>query len=101
MLRLPANPSLSMNLGSLHTITSVTFSDTLAGDELIINGQQISGPGLERVTAVLDLIRDQAELALAARVESESNFPVGSGIASSASAFAALSVAGAAAAGGR
>ncbi|HXV44385.1 MAG TPA: diphosphomevalonate decarboxylase [Anaerolineae bacterium] len=99
VLRLPANPSLSMNLGNLHTITTVTFSDTLAGDELIINGQQVSGAGLERVTAVLDLMRAQAELALAARVESESNFPVGSGIASSASAFAALSVAGAAAAG--
>jgi diphosphomevalonate decarboxylase len=98
-LRLPANPSLSMNLGDLHTITTVTFSNTLPGDELIINGQQISGPGLERVTAVLNLIRDRAGLGMAAQVESQSNFPVGSGIASSASAFAALSLAGAAAAG--
>jgi diphosphomevalonate decarboxylase len=98
-LRLPANPSLSMNLGDLHTVTTVTFTDNLPGDELFINQQPITGLGLERVTAVLDLIRAQAGLPLAARVESKSNFPVGSGIASSAAAFAALSVAGAAAAG--
>jgi diphosphomevalonate decarboxylase len=98
-LRLPANPSLSMNLGALRTITTVTFAQDLAGDELVINDRTVTGPGLERVTSVLDLIRDQARLPLAAWVESESNFPVGSGIASSAAAFAALSVAGAAAAG--
>ncbi len=98
-LRLPANPSLSMNLGSLHTVTTVTFTASLSGDELFINRQPVSGVGLERVTTFLDLIRALAGQQLAARVESESNFPVGSGIASSAAAFAALSVAGAAAAG--
>jgi diphosphomevalonate decarboxylase len=98
-LRLPANPSLSMNLGDLHTITTVTFADDLSGDELIVNQQRIIGPGVERVTTVLDLIRLQAGLALPARVESANNFPAGAGIASSASAFAALSLAGAAAAG--
>ncbi|MFN8453139.1 MAG: diphosphomevalonate decarboxylase [Anaerolineae bacterium] len=98
-LRLPANPSLSMNLGALQTITSVTFTSDLAQDELFINQKQVSGPGLERVSLVLHLIRAQAGLTLLARVTSESNFPVGSGIASSAAAFAALSVAGAAAAG--
>jgi diphosphomevalonate decarboxylase len=45
------------------------------------------------------LIRQKAGLSLPARVESSSNFPTGAGIASSASAFAALSLAGAAAAG--
>ena len=98
-LRLPANPSLSMNLGSLYTITRVTVDDNLAGDVLIINQTPVTGPALERVTLHLDLIRTQAGLRSAARVESESNFPIGSGIASSAAAFAALSVAGAAAAG--
>jgi diphosphomevalonate decarboxylase len=88
-----------MNLGSLHTTTTVTFVDNLPDDELFINRRPVSGPGLERVTAFLDLIRALAGRPLAARVESESNFPVGSGIASSAAAFAALSVAGAAAAG--
>jgi diphosphomevalonate decarboxylase len=54
---------------------------------------------LERVTAVLNLIRMQAGLHMPARVESVNSFPAGAGIASSASAFAALALAGAAAAG--
>ncbi|GAB4451191.1 MAG: diphosphomevalonate decarboxylase [Anaerolineae bacterium] len=98
-LRLPANPSLSMNLGDLRTVTTVTFSADLPGDALTVNEQPVVGPGLERVTTVLDLIRQQAGLELPARIESTNNFPAGAGIASSASAFAALSLAGAAAAG--
>jgi diphosphomevalonate decarboxylase len=98
-LRLPSNPSLSMNLGSLHTITTVTFADNLASDELVINNVPITDAGLARVTAHLDLVRARVGLSLPARVESENNFPMGSGIASSAAAFAALSVAAAAAAG--
>ncbi len=98
-LRLPANPSLSMNLGDLQTSTRVTFSDSFRIDELKINGQSITGPAMKRVSSSLDLVRTEANLHLPARIESESNFPVGSGIASSAAAFAALSVAGAAAAG--
>jgi diphosphomevalonate decarboxylase len=98
-LRLPANPSLSMNLGSLYTVTTVTFDEMLPHDSLTINGTPVIGTGLERVTASLDWIRAEAGLRLPARVESDSNFPIGSGIASSAAAFAALAVAGAAAAG--
>lgn len=97
-LRLPANSSLSMNLGALQTVTTVTFTAELAQDELFINHKQLRGSGLERVSLMLDLIRTLAGLNLPARITSESNFPVGSGIASSAAAFAALSVAGAAAA---
>ena len=98
-LRLPANPSLSMNLGNLQTVTTVTFDDSLAGDELIINGSAFAGPARQRVSAMLGLVRNLAGLTSPARVESESNVPVGSGIASSSAAFAALSVAAAAAAG--
>jgi diphosphomevalonate decarboxylase len=98
-LRLPANPSLSMNLGDLQTVTAVTFDDGLSADALILNSEPVVGEALERVTTFLDLIRVQAGIKSPARVESTSNFPVSAGIASSAAAFAALSVAGAAAAG--
>jgi diphosphomevalonate decarboxylase len=98
-LRLPANSSLSMNLGDLQTVTTVHFDQTLTEDVVVINQTAVGGPALERVRASLGLIRTMAGLRLAARVESRSNFPIGSGIASSAAAFAALSVAGAAAAG--
>jgi diphosphomevalonate decarboxylase len=98
-LRLPANASLSMNIANLYTKTTIRFEENLPTDNLVINETPVSGAALARVSASLDLIRAEAGLSLAAKIESESNFPVGSGIASSAAAFAALSVAGAAAAG--
>jgi diphosphomevalonate decarboxylase len=98
-LRLPANPSLSMNLGDLHTMTTVAFDEGLERDEVIINGQPAEEAARGRVSTHLDLVRRQAGLRTAARVVSRSNFPAGVGIASSASAFAALTVAACAAAG--
>ena len=98
-LRLPANSSLSMNLAGLETRSLVTFDGDLNQDELILNGASASGAALERVSALLDLVRDRAEFESRARVQSENNFPSGAGIASSASAFAALALAASKAAG--
>src|SRR5689334_13641838 len=98
-LRLPANPSLSMNLAGLETETTVEFNEGWERDEVIIGGEPQTGAPRDRVAAHLDVIRARAGLALHARVESRNNFPTGTGIASSASAFAALTVAAAAAAG--
>src|SRR5512140_3799174 len=98
-LRLPANGSISMNLDGLYTRTTVSFQRSLPYDELIINGREIAGPALERVSCMLDLVRDQARTRQQAEVVSENNFPSGAGIASSASAFAALALAASNAAG--
>ncbi len=98
-LRLPANPSLSMNLGDLHTTTTVVFDEGLGRDEVIIDGRLAEGAARGRVSTHLNLVRRQAGRWAAARVVSRSNFPAGVGIASSASAFAALTVAACAAAG--
>ena len=98
-LRLPANGSISMNLDGLYTRTTVSFQHSLPYDELIINGREIAGPSLERVSCMLDLIRELARTKDQAEVVSDNNFPSGAGIASSASAFAALAMAGAKAAG--
>lgn len=98
-LRLPANGSVSMNLASLYTDTTVTFRPGLTGDRLVINGREISDAGLDRVSAFLDVVRRLAPEAGFAEVVSENNFPMGAGIASSASAFAALALAASAAAG--
>jgi len=98
-LRLPANPSLSMNLAGLETATTVEFRPGLAEDEVVIGGEAQAGAAKARVSAHLDHIRARAGLTIRARVTSRNNFPAGAGIASSASAFAALTVAGAAAAG--
>lgn len=98
-LRLPASGSISMNLDGLQTRTSVTFDPALAADTLTIDGLPAAGPALERVSGFLDLVRQMAGIGLRAAVVSENNFPMGTGIASSASAFAALALAASRAAG--
>ncbi|MGH2521296.1 MAG: diphosphomevalonate decarboxylase, partial [Anaerolineales bacterium] len=98
-LRLPANSSLSMNLAGLETVTTVEFIEGRTEDEVVIAGEVQTGAAKIRVVAHLDHIRARANLNLCARVESRNTFPAGAGIASSASAFAALTLAGVAAAG--
>ena len=94
LLRIPANGSISMNLAGLETRTTVSFDTDLDTDQLLLNGEDASGPALERVSECLDRIRTLADLKTRARVESSNSFPTGTGIASSASAFAALVLAG-------
>jgi diphosphomevalonate decarboxylase len=99
VLRLPMNGSISMNLDGLSTRTTVSFQPSLPFDELIINGHEVTGAGLDRVSYILDIIRGMANIYDQAEVMTENNFPSGAGIASSASAFAALALAGSKAAG--
>ncbi|MBC8504952.1 MAG: diphosphomevalonate decarboxylase [Anaerolineales bacterium] len=98
-LRIPSNGSISMNLGALFTRTSVTFDESLQTDQLTLQGESNTGPALQRVSGFLDIVRKTSSLDSFARVESQNNFPMGTGIASSASAFAALSLAASVAAG--
>jgi diphosphomevalonate decarboxylase len=98
-LHLPANPSISMVLDCLQTRTTVHFCEELGEDEVVIDATRASAPARDRVIAHLDRVRALANSSLAARVRSESNFPTGAGLASSASAFAALTVAATAALG--
>lgn len=98
-LRLPSNGSISMNLDGLFTRTTVTFSASTRTDKLFLNKKPVHGPGLDRVSAMLNLVRGMAGVDQRAEVVSENNFPSGAGIASSASAFAALALASSKAAG--
>ncbi|MFP3855318.1 MAG: diphosphomevalonate decarboxylase [Anaerolineales bacterium] len=97
-LRLPANGSISMTLGGLQTRTTVEFDPDLSQDSFILDGAQAAQESLRRVSQQLDLIRSLAGFPYKARVQSENSFPAGTGIASSASGFAALTVAACAAA---
>jgi len=97
-LRLPVNSSISMNLASLYTETTVIWDDTLNEDKLIINNKFEEGQAQQRVSAHLDKLRQRLAITAKAHVASTNNFPMGAGIASSASAFAALSLAAVAAA---
>lgn len=98
-LRIPANGSLSMNLAGIDTVTTARFRPDLSADRLILNGAPGAGAAVERVARHLDRVRALAGSDLHAQVISENNFPAGAGIASSASAFSALSLAATAALG--
>jgi diphosphomevalonate decarboxylase len=92
-LRLPANGSISMNLGGLTTQTCVSFDPHLKTDSLSLNGTISTGKSLSRMTAFLNILRTISGKHLFAAVTTENNFPTGAGIASSASAYAALAMA--------
>lgn len=92
-LRLPLNDSISMNLSGAHTTTTVEFSDALTADEIPEALER------ERIVAHLDRIRSAAGMRLYATVTTRNSFPAAAGIASSASGFAALTLAGVTAAG--
>lgn len=100
-LNIPLNNSISMTLADAHTTTTVAWEDSanLPEDTVAIDGVQLKGSTAERVVAHLDRLRALAGVSDKARVVSRNNFPMASGIASSASGFAALTVAGAAALG--
>lgn len=92
-LRLPANASISMNLADLHTTTTVEWNSELRADTLTINGAIANEAARTRVEKHLDALRARLDSDRFARVDSRNNFPMGTGIASSASAFAALTTA--------
>lgn len=104
-LRLPENASISMNLSNLTTTTTVEFSGKYKHDEITIldNFCNIKRPleiaEKERVTDQLDRIRKLAKIHYKAKVVSINSFPSSTGLSSSASGFAALTVASAKAAG--
>lgn len=96
-LNLPVNGSLSMNLEGLYAETQVTWGTQI--DSLVLNGAAQTGKPLQRVVEHLDELRTRLGIEGFAAVESANNFPTGTGIASSAAAFAALTVAAVSAAG--
>lgn len=96
-LRLPANGSISMTLSGLETMTSVQLDEYLPDDVVLLDDETPSREVQRRVARHLDILRDLAGSRVHAHVHSASNFPAESGIASSAAAFAALTLAGASA----
>ena len=98
-LRLPKNGSISMNLSELLTTTTVEFDSKLKEEEIVINGTKEPEETKGKIVKHLDRIRSLAKIHEKAKVVSRNSFPRGTGLSSSASGFAALTVAAAAAAG--
>jgi diphosphomevalonate decarboxylase len=89
---LPAVPSLSLTLAGMTTTTEVTFDAALSADELQLGGVAQQGKPLARARSLLDEVRALAGSSHFARVRSHNDFPTASGLASSASGFAALAL---------
>lgn len=90
---LPAVPSLSLTLGAMSTTTEVTYLPELRADELWLGGSAQSGKVLDRASKLLNHVRAIGGVDCYARVRSHNDFPTASGLASSASGFAALALA--------
>jgi diphosphomevalonate decarboxylase len=93
---LPAVGSISITLRELHTHMHVAFDEALTADALTVN-DEVDESMLPRLSSCVDRVAgvDRPR----ARIASTCNFPIAAGLASSASAFAALTIATAEAAG--
>ena len=93
-LRLPLNSSISMNLSAAYTTTTVEFSDKYQTDKIKMLDSDLFDKEEVRIVDQLDRIRQVAKIKLCGRVVTQNSFPKSTGIASSASGLAALTVAG-------
>jgi diphosphomevalonate decarboxylase len=96
-LNLPVAGSLSLTLDGLRTETVVERLGRAGDDEVFLNGERADDGARRRVGRFIDRIRTEVRSDEAVRVQSRNFFPTASGLASSASAFAALAGAGCAA----
>jgi diphosphomevalonate decarboxylase len=92
-LILPVASSLSMTLDIFPTTTRVTLTPAADADALVLNGCHATLPAHLRVRRFLDLVRSMTGRTEPALVETNNTVPTGSGLASSASGFAALAAA--------
>ncbi|MBN1406742.1 MAG: diphosphomevalonate decarboxylase [Calditrichaceae bacterium] len=98
-LNLPAVGSISITLDALSTTTNVEFVPGLNKDQLFLNDIQVEGKEQIRVQNFMNLVRRESGIKNYTVIKSGNNFPTAAGLASSASAFAALALAGTTAAG--
>lgn len=88
--RIPANSSLSLTLDGFYTDTKVTYDAQLTEDIFYLDGVLIEGKEKIRVQKFMDYIRNKYGLSEYATITSNNHVPKAAGLASSASAFAAL-----------
>lgn len=89
-LFIPMNSSLSLTLAALYTDTRVSFDSALTEDHFYLDGVKQGAEEVLKLTQFLDLFRQKAGSTAKACVESYNHVPTAAGLASSASAYAAL-----------
>ncbi len=92
-LNLPITSSLSVSLARLGTTTRLSVLSAAAADEVLLNGTPVPGRHkfAKGVTAFLNLFRPACTFCY--RVDTVNTVPTAAGLASSASGFAALTLA--------
>ncbi|MFB6069900.1 MAG: phosphomevalonate decarboxylase MvaD [Halanaeroarchaeum sp.] len=95
-LRVPYHGSISVATAPSETVTTVEFDPDLDGNRYVVDGEELTGGGAERLDSVVDRVRTMADAAYVdrpVRLESENSFPTNVGLGSSSSGFAAAAVA--------
>jgi diphosphomevalonate decarboxylase len=87
----PATPSVSLALAALKTETIIERID-LNSDNFIINNSRPDKETAARLRTYLDIWRQRKLIKGHFNINSQNNFPTGSGLASSASGYAALAL---------
>ncbi|MCO4762888.1 MAG: diphosphomevalonate decarboxylase [Myxococcales bacterium] len=96
-INLPLAPSISVTLSDLGTLTVVQPDESLEGNRMVVNDQPLDPKGLVKVGRVMRVVRQLAGTDVRAGIRAVNTVPTAQGLASSASAFAALAKAGASA----
>lgn len=92
-LILPMNNSLSVSLERFYTETRVTFDVTYTEDKLVLNGVEVDAKESAKIRNYMDIVRAKTNTSMFAYIESDNYVPTAAGLASSASAYAALAAA--------
>lgn len=92
-LNLPLAPSISVTLSELGSYTVVAPQPELDEDVMLVDEQPLDPAGMTKVRRVLEAVRQQAGSGMHAGLRSINTVPTARGLASSASAFAALALA--------
>ncbi|MBB1122959.1 diphosphomevalonate decarboxylase [Limosilactobacillus albertensis] len=98
-LIIPQTDSLSLTLNEFYTTTTVNFDDQLTSDQVYVDKQLLDQQDAKKVVHILNLVRELSGINYFAKVDSINHVPTAAGLASSASAFAALAGAASSAAG--
>ena len=89
-LFLPMTSSLSITLDAFYTETRLSFRPDLQNDQFILNGQVQSSQETNKISRFIDLFRQESSHRDFVQIDSHNYVPTAAGLASSASAFAAL-----------
>lgn len=92
-LFLPVTSSLSLTLDQFYTDTALSWNDQTPTDTFTLNGQVQDANAVQKVSRFIDMFRESSGINHSVHINSVNHVPTAAGLASSASAYAALAAA--------